>query len=42
MTKTLGQRSFLWHHAQGFEQKATIRAYEAEERKYLKTVDRVQ
>lgn len=28
----------MWHHAQGFEQKAIFKAYESEEQNYIKTV----
>lgn len=42
MMEQLGQRPFLLHHAQGFEQSVLHNAYEREEQKYIATVKRVQ
>lgn len=38
MMKVLGQRPFLLHHAQGFDQSAMVKAYRLEEEQYLRTV----
>lgn len=41
MMEKLGKRPLLWKYALGFEQSAIIRAYEQEEGKYVKKVQRV-
>lgn len=41
MMEMLGQRPFMNHRAQGFEQSAMIKAYENEEAKHIKTVQRI-
>ena len=41
MMDKLGQRPFMYHHAQGFDQSAMIKSYDAEEEKYISTVKRV-
>lgn len=42
MMVKLGQRPFIVHHAQFFDQSVMKQAYEKEERKYLENVRRVQ
>lgn len=41
MMEQLGQKPFLWHHSQGFDQSAIVSAYDAEERDYTKNMKRV-
>lgn len=39
MLEVLGQRPFLYHHAQSFEQAVMVKAYQREESQYLKHVN---